>query len=292
MGAYSAGVFHLMTHAFFKALLFLGAGSVIHGLGGEQDLRHMGGLRKAMPITCGTLAVASLAISGFPGFSGFFSKDAILAAAYEHSPLMFWIGAITAGMTAFYVFRAFFLAFFGRYRGHHHPHESPIVMTAPLVVLALLSLGGGFLSVPKWLATTYPLPQHESLLPTVISVIFGLCGIGLAWVMYVGRPSLAESVKTAAGPIYTLIYNKYFVDEIYSLAIVKPIEVVSKFVLWKGVDEALIDKGAVNGLGHLIRGWGNLFRRIQSGSIRNYAAWVLAGSLLVIFVMGLVGGSR
>jgi NADH-quinone oxidoreductase subunit L len=292
LGAYSAGVFHLMTHAFFKALLFLGAGSVIHGLGGEQDLRHMGGLRKIMPITCGTLAIASLAISGFPGFSGFFSKDAILAAAWNTAPWMFWIGALTAGVTAFYVFRAFFLAFFGRYRGHHHPHESPLVMTAPLMVLALLSLVGGFLSVPKWLAAIHPLPEHESIAPMVISVLFGLCGIGMAWLFYVASPSLAESFKNAAGPLYTIVLNKYYIDEIYSAVIVKPLEVVSKFVLWKGVDEGLIDKGGVNGLGYLVRGWGNLFRRIQSGSIRNYATWVLAGSLIIISVMFLVGGSR
>ena len=200
LGAYSAGVFHLMTHAFFKALLFLGAGSVIHGLSGEQDLRHMGGLWKFMPITCGTLGIASLAISGFPLFSGFFSKDAILAAAWETAPWMFWVGAITAGITAFYVFRAFFLAFFGRYRGHHHPHESPFVMTGPLMVLAAFSLAGGFLSVPKWFAPIHPLPEHESMAPMVISVICGLCGIAVAWVMYVGKPSLAESFKTAAGP--------------------------------------------------------------------------------------------
>jgi NADH-quinone oxidoreductase subunit L len=292
LGAYSAGVFHLMTHAFFKALLFLGAGSVIHGLGGEQDLRHMGGLRKAMPITCYTLGVASLAIAGFPFLSGFFSKDAILSAAYEQEPWMFWVGAITAGITAFYVFRAFFLAFFGRYRGHHHPHESPLVMTGPLVVLAVLAAVGGFLSVPKWLAPMHPLAEHESLAAMIISVLFGFAGIGLAWLLYVGRPALADSAKTAAGPLYTLVNNKYYVDEIYSFAIVKPLEAVSKFVLWKGLDENVIDKGAVNGLGHLIKGWGTLFKQFQSGSIRNYATWVLAGSLLVIFVMGLVGGSR
>ena len=292
LGAYSAGVFHLMTHAFFKALLFLGAGSVIHGLGGEQDLRHMGGLRKYMPITFYTLLCGSLAISGFPFLSGFFSKDAILGAAWEAAPWMFWVGALTAGVTAFYVFRAFFLAFLGRYRGHHHPHESPIVMTGPLIVLALLSLGGGFLSVPKWLAPMHPMPEHESLTPMIISSIFGLVGIAFAWLFYVAKPSLAESTKTALGPIYTVVLNKYFIDEIYAAVIVKPIEVVSKYVLWKGVDEAVIDRSGVNGLGHLIRGWGNLFRRIQSGSIRNYATWVLAGSLLVIFVMGLLGGSR
>jgi NADH-quinone oxidoreductase subunit L len=288
LGAYSAGVFHLMTHAFFKALLFLGAGSVIHGLEGEQDLRHMGGLRKYMPVTCYTLAAASLAISGFPFTSGFFSKDAILSAAFEKEPWMFWVGAITAGVTAFYVFRAFFMAFFGRYRGHHHPHESPLVMTGPLMVLAVLSLGGGFLSVPKWLAPTFPLPESENMTPMIISVIFGLCGIALAWLMYVNKPSLAESAKTAAGPLY----NKYYIDEIYSAIIVKPLELFSKYALWKGVDDTVIDKGAVNGLGHLVRGWGNLFRLLQSGSIRNYATWVLAGSLLIIFVLGLVGGAQ
>jgi NADH-quinone oxidoreductase subunit L len=292
LGAYSAGIFHLMTHAFFKALLFLGAGSVIHGLEGEQDLRHMGGLRKYMPITCYTLAIGSLAISGFPGFSGFFSKDAILAAAFEQAPWMFWVGAITAGVTAFYVFRAFFLAFFGRYRGHHHPHESPFVMTGPLIVLAGFSLFGGFLNVPKWLSPMFPLSMSENILPMIISVLFGLCGIGLAWLMYVGKPELAESAKTAAGPLYYVIEHKYFVDEVYTAVIVKPLELFSKFVLWKGMDEAVIDKGVVNGLGHLVRGWGNLFRRIQSGSIRNYATWVLAGSLLIIFVMGLIGGSQ
>jgi NADH-quinone oxidoreductase subunit L len=292
LGAYSAGIFHLMTHAFFKALLFLGAGSVIHGLGGEQDLRHMGGLRKAMPVTCYTLAIGSLAISGFPGFSGFFSKDAILTAAFEQVPWMFWLGAITAGVTAFYVFRAFFMTFFGRYRGHHHPHESPFVMTGPLIVLAALSLGGGFLSVPKWLAPVHPLPENESLVPMFISVLFGLGGIALAWLMYVGKPSLAEAAKTAAGPLYPVVYHKYYIDEIYAAVVVKPLELFSKFVLWKGVDDAVIDRFAVNGLGHLIKGWGSLFRRFQSGSIRNYATLVLAGSLLIMFIMGLLGGAR
>src|SRR3954452_19822470 len=177
LGAYSAGIFHLMTHAFFKALLFLGAGSVIHGLAGEQDLRHMGGLRKAMPVTFITLGIASLAISGFPGFSGFFSKDAILSAAYARSPWMFWVGAITAGLTAFYVFRAFFMTFFGEYRGHQHPHESPLVMTVPLSVLALLSLLGGFINVPGWLSPAFPLSEHENITAMVISASCGILGI-------------------------------------------------------------------------------------------------------------------
>ncbi len=292
VGAYSASIFHVMTHAFFKALLFLGAGSVIHGLGGEQDLRHMGGLRKHMPITCVTLLVASLAISGFPGLSGFFSKDAILSAAYEHSSWMFWVGAITAGMTAFYVFRAFFLAFFGDYRGHHHPHESPASMTLPLVVLAVLAAGGGFIDIPKFLSPGYPLAAHENATAMIISASFGIIGILLAAVFYWLRPALAESAKNAAGPLYTLVLNKYYVDEVYTGAVVKPVEGISRTLLWRGVDEGLIDTGLVNGLGKLVQGWGALFRRLQSGSIRNYATWVLAGSLLTIFVLGLMGASR
>ncbi len=150
-GAFSAGIFHLMTHAFFKALLFLGAGSVIHALSGEQDLRNMGGLRTKIPITFWTLMCGGVAIAGVPPFSGFHSKDAILAAAYQHAPWMYWVGVFTAFMTAFYVFRALFLCFFGTYRGHHHPHESPPVMWIPLALLAALSLGGGYINVPKFL---------------------------------------------------------------------------------------------------------------------------------------------
>ncbi len=292
VGAYSAGIFHLMTHAFFKALLFLGAGSVIHGLGGEQDLRHMGGLRRAMPITFYTLGIASLAISGFPGFSGFFSKDAILSAAYTNAPWMFWIGAITAGLTAFYVFRAYFLAFFGSYRGHHHPHESPRIITIPLIVLAILAAGGGFINVPAWLSPQLPMHGQENGTAMAISAAFGIIGIIVAWFLYVARPSLAESARNALGPIYSLVFHKYFVDELYQGAVRKPVEGISRLVLWRGVDENVIDNSFVNGLGRTIRGWGALLRHLQSGSIRNYATWVFAGSLLVIFVLGLVGGLR
>jgi len=292
VGAYSAGIFHLMTHAFFKALLFLGAGSIIHGLSGEQDLRHMGGLRKAMPITFVTLGIASLAISGVPGFSGFFSKDAILSAAYTHAPWMFWVGAITAGVTAFYVFRAYFLAFFGSYRGHHHPHESPLVMTLPLIILAAFSFGGGYINVPGWLSGLYPLAEHENQMAMIVSASFGIIGIIIAAFLYVFRPGLAESLKNSAGGLYTLVYNKYYVDEFYQAAVVKPLEGISRVFLWKGVDQGIIDTGLVNGLGRAVRGWGSMLRHLQSGSIRNYATWVLAGCLLVIFVISLFGGSR
>ena len=293
LGAYSAGIFHLMTHAFFKALLFLGAGSVIHGLSGEQDLRHMGGLRKAMPITFVTLGIASLTISGVPFLSGFYSKDAILAAAYESQwPWMFWVGAGTAGLTAFYVFRAYFLTFLGKYRGHHHPHESPLVMTFPLMVLAALSIGGGFLSVPQWLAPMFPLTEHGvDLTPMLISVGFGVGGIVLAYVMYVLAPGLSDGVKSASGPIYTLLANKYYIDELYSAVIVRPLILVSRTVLWRGVDQGLIDTGLVNGLGKVIEAFGSVARRWQSGSIRNSATWILAGSLLLIFILGL-GAAR
>jgi NADH-quinone oxidoreductase subunit L len=291
VGAYSTGIFHLMTHAFFKALLFLGAGSVIHGLSGEQDLRHMGGLRKAMPITCWTLLVASLAISGIPPFSGFYSKDAILLAAYEHAPWMYWVGVITAGMTAFYVFRAFFLAFFGQYRGHHHAHESPAVMTLPLIVLAALSLGGGFLSVPNWLAPMFPHAETENITLALISVAAGCAGILLAFLMYVAKPALAESAAASSGPLYSLTLHKYYVDEFYSAVIVRPLEALSRSVLWRGVDNTLID-GAVDGGGRRFRGVGGILRQMQSGSIRNYATWVMAGSLFILIVMGLSGGAR
>lgn len=291
VGAYSASIFHVMTHAFFKALLFLGAGSVIHSLSGEQDLRHMGGLRNKMPITCITLLCASLAISGVPGFSGFFSKDAILAAAHAHSPLMFWIGVITAGMTAFYVFRAFFMAFFGSYRGHHHPHESPFVMTGPLIALAALSVVGGFLSVPKWLEPLYPLVEEENTSLMVISSAAGIIGILIAYFAYVARPSFAGSMKSAAGPLHALVENKYYVDEIYNAVIVKPLELISRFILWKGFDNAIVD-GSVDGGAHRLRDVGGLLRRLQSGSIRNYATWVVAGSVIVILALTMTGGSR
>ena len=292
LGAYSAGVYHLMTHAFFKALLFLGAGSVIHGLSGEQDLRHMGGLRKAMPITFVTLGAASLAISGFPFTSGFFSKDAILSAAWDKAPWMFWIGALTAGVTAFYVFRAFFLAFFGDYRGHHHAHESPLSMTVPLMILAVLALGGGFINIPHWLAPNYPVAVHESTTAMVISATCGLLGIAAAYLVYVARPELADSLKKSAGSIYTLVSNKYYVDEAYHAVVTNPVRGISRMILWRGFDEAFLDTSIVNGLGRVVRGWGSLLRQLQSGSIRNYATWILAGSLLVIFVLGLAGGSR
>jgi NADH-quinone oxidoreductase subunit L len=291
-GAFSAGIFHLVTHAFFKALLFLGAGSVIHALSGEQDLRKMGGLRKHTPVTFYVIFCAAVAIAGVPPFSGFHSKDAILLAAHHHAPWMYWVGVATAGMTAFYVFRAVFMAFFGEYRGSHHPHESPPVMTVPLMILAVLSLAGGYFNVPRWLEPLFPRAEarHDQTL-VFISVAAGLIGIGLAYYLYVARPGAAERVTARFGALYRLVLNKYWVDEIYSAAVVRPLVAGSRILLWKGIDAGMID-GAVDGVGARARGIGGVLRRLQSGNIRSYAAWVVVGSILLMLAVGLAGGAR
>jgi NADH-quinone oxidoreductase subunit L len=290
VGAFSAGIFHLMTHAFFKALLFLGAGAVIHGLHGEQDLRQMGGLRKQMPIAAITLLCASLAISGFPFTSGFFSKDAILVAAYARAPWMYWVGVLTAGMTAFYVFRAWLMAFTGEYRGHAHPHESPLVMTGPLMILALLSLGGGFINVPHFLESMF-VEKAENQGLAWLSAGVGIAGILLAVLFYVVNRGLPESFAKAFGGLYTLVYNKYFVDEVYDATVVEPLVEGSRTVLWRGIDAGLID-GTVNGVGRRSRGVGSILRLIQSGNIRSYAAWVVLGSIVLLLAIGFSGGLR
>jgi NADH-quinone oxidoreductase subunit L len=292
VGAFGAGIYHLVTHAFFKALLFLGSGAVIHALSGEQDLRNMGGLWKKIPITFWTMACAWVAISGIPGTSGFFSKDAILLAAYQHAPWMYWLGTVTAGITAFYVSRAMFLAFFGKYRGQeHHIHESPPVMTLPLAVLAILSLAGGFLfKVPAFLGTLFPAAEEvENSTLMAISVAFGLAGIAIAYLMYVVKPGMADAIASSMKGLYTLVYNKYFVDEAYDAAVVKPVIGGSRWVLWRGMDVGVID-GAANGIATLSRGVGSVLRLLQSGNIRSYAAWVVFGSVLLIVALGMLGG--
>jgi NADH-quinone oxidoreductase subunit L len=287
-GAFSAGIWHLMTHAFFKALLFLGAGSVIHALSGEQDLRNMGGLRKKIPYTFWTMMCAAVAIAGVPPFSGFFSKDAILLAAYNHAPWMYWLGVVTAGMTAFYVFRAMFLAFFGTYRGHEHPHESPPVMWVPLAILGLLSLGGGFINIPEFLRNFFAgvpeIPENSTLM--IFSVASGLIGIFFAWLMYVAKPAMADSLASSLKLIYTTLYNKYWVDEVYDATIVNPLVGGSRWVLWKGADAGLID-GTVNGVGTVAQKAGGVLRRLQSGNVRSYATWVLFGSVLAIVALAI-----
>ncbi|MBI4904328.1 MAG: NADH-quinone oxidoreductase subunit L [Acidobacteria bacterium] len=291
VGAFSAGIYHVVTHAFFKALLFLGAGSVIHALSGEQDLRHMGGLAKKIPITFAVLACAWVAIAGVPPFAGFFSKDEILLAAHHHAPWMYWVGVITAGMTAFYVSRAMFMCFFGSYRGHHHPHESPFVMWGPLAVLAVLSLAGGwYFKVPHYLEPVFPVAEgHHDETLVYISVAAGVIGIGLAALMYLIKPGLPDTISGALGPIYKLVYNKYFVDEVYDATIVNPMVAGSRGVLWRIFDAGIID-GIVNGTAVVARTVGGGLRLLQSGNIRSYAAWVTLGCVVVLLALGVMSG--
>jgi NADH-quinone oxidoreductase subunit L len=303
VGAFSAGIFHVMTHAFFKALLFLGAGSVIHACSGEQDMRFMGGLKKYTPITMMTLACATLAIAGVPFLSGAASKDLILEAAYEHAPWMYWVGVFTAGMTAFYVSRAFFMTFFGEYKGkpaashghghddhgHGTPHESPAVMWIPLAVLALLSLGGGFINIPSFLEPIFPVHEGEveHWLEWVASGA-GFAGIALAYLFYMVAPGIPEAIVSTFKTPYNWVYNKYFVDEFYDATVISPTIDGSRQILWRVADVRGID-GIANGIATVARGIGGILRQAQSGYIRSYAAWVLAGAIVVIVWVGLGG---
>jgi NADH-quinone oxidoreductase subunit L len=258
-------------------------------LAGEQDLRNMGGLRSKIPWTYRTMMCAAIAIAGVPPCAGFFSKDAILLAAYDYAPWIYWLGTLTAGLTAFYVFRAMFLTFFGEYRGDRHPHESPPVMLIPLAALAALSVVGGFaFRVPEFLGGP---AAGENRLLMAISVFAGLFGVFLAWWMYVARPGLADAFVGRFKALYTLVYNKYFVDEIYGAAVVQPVVNGSRRILWRDVDVAVVD-GAANGVGARAQRIGDALRRLQSGNIRSYAAWVAFGAVLAIVAIGIAGGAR
>src|SRR6202790_328027 len=262
VGAFGAGIFHLMTHAFFKALLFLSAGSVIHAMGGEQDMWHMGGLRKKIPVTFWTMFMATLAIAGAPGFSGFFSKDEILNEAQRVSPVLWALGVLTAGLTSFYMFRLLFLTFFGapRFDEHHvHVPESPRNMLPPLVVLAILAVSGGWMAAPhlwdganhfeQYLAPVFSTaseaaPAAESsggaseLLQSLLGapVIAGLTGFFLAWWFYIRSPETPKKLADSLAGPYKLLGGKYFVDELYAAAIVRPLVWISDNVLWRVVD--------------------------------------------------------
>jgi NADH-quinone oxidoreductase subunit L len=323
--AYSAAIFHLVTHAFFKGLLFLAAGSVIHALGGEQDLRKMGGLRKATPITFWTMTAAVFAIAGLPPFAGFFSKDAILYESFlspTAGPILWFVGLVTALITAFYMFRLWYLAFFGERRapaeeshGHHGHgvHESPWIMLVPLVLLAVLSLTGGWIGVPEALggsnhfahflepvvagqpaATAGPSavsagsPNQERLF-SIVSVVMALIGWFFADLFYRRRPGLPEQLAERARGLYSLVKNKYWIDEIYGRFIGVPILFISRYVLWGAVDTGVIDGGGYLAAGSA-RGFGALVRRVQSGNIRSYAGWLAIGAaaLLLITYFGFV----
>jgi NADH-quinone oxidoreductase subunit L len=305
VGAFGAGIFHLMTHAFFKGLLFLAAGSVIHAIGGEQDMRKMGGLRKKIPITFWAMFMATLAIAGAPGFSGFFSKDEILNEALRVNPVLGWIGVLTAGLTAFYMFRLLFLTFFGspRYDERHvHVHESPKNMTVPLIVLAILSVCGGWMAAPQLFGGANHF--HDFLAPVLSTgaeaaapaaepaggnellqaligapVIAGLLGFLLAWWFYIKSPGTPKKLAASLSAPYKLLSGKYFIDELYAAVIVRPLVWISDKVLWHVVDEGAID-GTVNGVAQVSRETGDRLRRVETGNIRSYATWIVLGVLV------------
>lgn len=288
VGAYTAGVFHLVTHAFFKALLFLGAGSVIHGMSDEQDIRKMGGLRSKMPVTFWTFFIACLAIAGVPGLSGFFSKDLILEEAYASalgSPTLWVVGTVGAGMTAFYMFRLLFVTFFGETRASHavahHIHESPASMTVPLAILAVLSVVGGYFPLLHFLSPMYG-SHHPEISPLIkyIPTVVGLAGIALAYVMYVVNPGIAENLARSLSAVYSLLLNKYYVDELYDLLIVRPVAAVSDW-LWKVWDMIVID-GTVNGAAHTMEANSLLLRLWQTGNVQNYALSFLLGAMAIL----------
>jgi NADH-quinone oxidoreductase subunit L len=323
VGAFSAGIFHLMTHAFFKGLLFLGAGSVMHALSGELDIRKMGALRKKIPYTFWTFFIACLAIAGIFPFSGFFSKDEILWQAFSssHGHWLLWaVAALAAGMTAFYMFRALFMAFFGESRVDphvaHHVHESPKIMTVPLMALAGLSIIGGWIGWPHVLGGANHI--HEFLAPVlgggaesakahagisllsqawasggeagghsaalevvmmVVSVVIALIGIGIAYLFYVKNPALPKLVADRWKRLYKLVYNKYYVDELYEILFINSLKNLGTG-LWKGFDEFVID-GTINGIAYFIGLLSGVMRKMQTGLVQNYAFSMILGGIVL-----------
>lgn len=302
VGAYGFAVFHLMTHAFFKACLFLGAGSVIHALGGEQDIRKMGGLWRKIPVTFVTFAVATAAIAGIPGLAGFFSKDEILLFAFGSSaggaPYLWGIGAVTALLTALYMFRLLWLTFFGAPRMppevEHHVHESPLSMTGVLVVLALLSVGGGYLHVPQFLAPVLPIPalteagEHAERALMGISIAIALAGLALAWFFFSKGAARAQAAQRALSPLHKLLADKWYVDELYELVVIRPLHAISDRLFLRVGDRILFD-GSLHGLAALARHGARLLCRVQTGSLHLYALLVLFGGAALLLLRWLHG---
>jgi NADH-quinone oxidoreductase subunit L len=305
VGAYTGAFFHVITHAFFKALLFLGAGSVIHAMHHEQDMRNMGGLKAKLPITFFTMLMGTIAISGLPPFSGFFSKDEILAHVYEHNPTLWVIGLLGAMLTAFYMFRMLFLTFWGSFRGtkeqEKHLHESPKSMTIPLVVLAILSVFGGLIGVPEvlgghhWLAQflspvlvytkavsgeEVPLDHATEYLLMGISVGAALLAIGIAYVTYVSRKVLPISDAENRSFLSKLSYRKFYIDEVYEALFTRPLDAISTF-FYKVVDKLGID-GLVNGAGTTAKEASKTLRLIQTGNVGFYIFMMVAGIVALL----------
>jgi NADH-quinone oxidoreductase subunit L len=304
VGAYVAAVFHLMTHAFFKGLLFLGSGSVIHGMSGEQDIRQMGGLKEKMPKTFMTFLIGTLAIAGVPGLAGFFSKDEILWQTFNgHHYILWGLGTAAAFCTAFYMFRLLYLTFYGKFRGskaaEHHVHESPNTMTIPLIVLAVLSVVGGYIGLPAALGGTNPfehwlepvmhhtaaaegLEVHADVsveyTMMIVAILVALAGIYLAYAWYMRKTSGAKQLSETG--LHTMLLNKYWVDQIYDTLISKPLikgsELMSQYF-----DLGMID-GFVNGVGSVMSGLGGGVRRIQTGVVQNYIVFMGIGLVALL----------
>jgi NADH-quinone oxidoreductase subunit L len=311
VGAFSAGIFHLMTHAFFKALLFLATGSVIHAMGGEQDMTRMGGLSKKIRWTYLTMLTATLAIAGFPPLAGFFSKDSILEHAYlsEHGGrILYAFGLLTALLTSFYMFRLIFLTFHGKPRFDEHKvhvHESPKSMLVPLMILAVLSIIGGWMAAPAFLggpdyfakflepvfaqstvgAEAAEATAHALEIPlAIVAVITALLGFAMAFWLYLKQPGKPEQLAKSMRGLYNTLLNKYYVDEIYAALIVKPLLWISRNILWQTVDVRAID-ATVNGIAEGAMGIGDGVRHTQSGNTRSYAVWVVIGALVIIAII-------
>jgi NADH-quinone oxidoreductase subunit L len=306
LGAYTTGIFHMATHAFFKALLFLGAGSVIHGMSNEQDIRKMGGLRKYMPVTFATFFIGTLAIAGIPPFAGFFSKDEILANAFLHNQVIWGLAAFASLLTSFYMFRLFFLTFSGKSRASeevkHHIHESPKSMTVPLMVLALLSLIGGFMGIPevfggshalnnflapvfegsRAIADTHHHFDHSTEL-MLMGIIVGLTlvMILIAFLIYVAGKRVPTPEGMTRNPLHKLIYNKYYIDELYATIIVKPLTFLSK--VFDSIVEKLFIDNIVNGTGKAVTWGGKTLRLVQTGNIGFYI-FAMVISIIILLV--------
>jgi len=326
VGAFSAGIFHLMTHAFFKGLLFLGAGSVMHAMSGELDMRRMGGIWRRVPITFVTFLVATLAIAGIPGFSGFFSKDEILWQAFSstHGHVYLWVvGAVAAGMTAFYMFRLLFVTFLGQCRASEevrkHIHESPPIMTIPLMVLALLSVIGGYVGIPHILGgrnffheflapvlgglpegtghTAFSLVRpvfasggaavgsgvNMELLLMGVSVAVAIIGISIAFYLYIWKTEVPKRLGERFKTIYTIVFNKYYVDEIYEACFVNSTKKLGTF-LWRRFDDGVVDR-SVNLVADLMLWLGSVLRRIQTGYVQSYALGIILGAVIIIIFL-------
>lgn len=294
VGAMTAGMFHLMTHAFFKSLLFLGAGSVIHALHDEQDIWKMGRLAGKMPVTTWTFVIGALALSGIPPLSGFWSKDEILLGAYASGHLgLYILGTIVAFLTAFYMFRLIFVAFFGSGNGGLKAHESPAVMSGPLVILAVMAVVAGFVGSPlmnnafaHWVSYPGAVHHNPSLGIMVISSLVAVAGIVLAWAIYQKKMVDAEAVKLRFNGLYQLLYHKYYIDEIYQWLIDHLVDGTAKVLFWFDVH---VINGLVNGIAAITGMAGQVLRYTENGQVQTYAMYMFAGIIVIIGLVMMAG---